>query len=405
MLSESENQLFTQVGPGTSGGEWLRRYWHPVATSDRWAGIQTLWNCDKKISFKSEIGTVTEFGKRLGMFSGNPTAVRILGEDLVLFRDGGGNPGLLGLQCPHRRASLEYGRIKEDGIECCYHGWKFDVQGNCIEQPAEPTTVPFRHKAYPVKEMGGILWTYLGPGEPPILPRIDVVARDDGVRALENWGLWPCNYFQIVEQTGDAAHTAVLHRGAGGERRGLWQEIPKVTWEENEYGMKTTLVRSNVTRASQFIMPTPVRLAQPWPAGKYKWPRYSGLWKIPIDDGHTLLLHVTFTPYLDGQKPELPEGLTFDVTEELNNHRWQDYEALISQGQIYDRTKEKLMSSDGNIAIIRRLVREGIEAVQRGEDPKGVWRNPEMDKILDFTRTVVDTTLMSETRNAGGAAA
>jgi hypothetical protein len=117
------------------------------------------------------------------------------------------------------------------------------------------------------------------------------------------------------------------------------------------------------------------------------------------------LLHVTFTPYLDGQRPELPEGLTFDVTEELNNHRWQDYEALISQGQIYDRTKEKLMSSDGNIAIVRRIVKEAIEAVQRGEDPKGVWRNPEMDKILDFTQTVVDTTLLPETRSAGGAAA
>ena len=396
MLSEIENEMFTQVGPGTPGGEWLRRYWHPIAISDQWNGIRTLWNCEKSFTFRDEVATVTEFGKRLGMFTGKPTGVRILGEDLVLFRDGAGHVGLLGLHCPHRRASLALGRIKEDGIECCYHGWKFDVEGKCIDQPAEPSTLPFRHKAYPVKEMGGMLWVYLGPGKPPILPKIDVVARDDGVRALENWGLWPCNYFQVVEQTGDAAHTAVLHRGAGGERRDLWQEIPKVTWEENEYGMKTTLVRSNVTRASQFIMPTPVRLAQPWPGGKFKWPRYSSMWKIPVDDTHTLVLHVTFTPYLNGCPPELPKGLTFDITEELNTHRWQDYEALTSQGQIYDRTKEKLMTSDGNILIIRKMVKEAIEAVQRDEDPKGVWRGPEMDRILDFSRTVVDTTLMTE---------
>ena len=141
-----------------------------------------------------------------------------------MFRDGKEKLGLLGLHCPHRRASFEYGRIREDGIECCYHGWRFDVDGNCLAQPAEPDVMKFKHKAYRVREMGGLVWAYMGPGEAPVLPKIDVVAREDGVRAIENWGLWPCNYFQIVEQAGDAAHTAILHRGGGGERRDIWRE-------------------------------------------------------------------------------------------------------------------------------------------------------------------------------------
>ena len=394
MLTSTENEMFTRVGPGTPAGEWLRRYWHPIAISDKWDGIKTLWRCDEEITFRGKQGTVAGLGKQVGNFEGKPTAVRVLGEDLVLFRDGKGKVGLLGLYCPHRRASFEYGRIREDGIECCYHGWKFDVEGNCIAQPAEPEVMKFKHKAYEVREMGGLIWAHMGPGEAPVLPKIEVVAREDGVRALENWGLWPCNYLQIVEQSGDAAHTAALHGGAGGERQDIWSEMPKITWEEHELGMVWRQRRTNYNRGSIYVMPTLARLAQPWPGGKFKWPRYSGLWKTPVDDNHTLMLHVTFTAHVNGRPPELPEGLSFDITEQLNNHRWQDYEALVSQGEIYDRTQEKLGHSDGNIVLMRKMIKDGIEAAQKGKDPKGVWRAPEMDKLIDLTHITADTLTM-----------
>ena len=292
--------------------------------------------------------------------------------------------------------SLEYGRIREDGIECCYHGWRFDVEGNCIAQPAEPELMKFKHKAYPVQEMGGLMWTYMGPGEAPLLPKIDVVAREDGVRALENWGLWPCNYFQFIEQATDATHTGILH-GVDGERSDIWYEIPKLEWAEDEFGIVTTQIRTgDYRRSSHFILPSTIRLAQPWPGGKFKLPRHSALMRLPVDDTHTLALHVTFTPFVDGRAPKLPEGLEFDITEQLHIHRQQDYEAIVSQGEIFDRRTEKLGHSDDGLVIWRNMLKKGIEAVQRGEDPKGVWRAPEMDRILDFTGDVKDGLLMQK---------
>jgi len=400
MLKARENEMLAGVGRGTPAGEWLRRYWHPIALSDRWDGIKTLWKCDEQFTFKGRMGTVGDFGKELGTFTGKPTAVRILGENLVLFRDGSGCVGLLGLRCPHRGASLEYGRVREDGLECCYHGWKFDVKGNCLEQPAEPAGSGFkekvRHVAYPVREMGGLIWAYLGPGKTPILPKIDVVAREDGVRAVENFGLWPCNYFQILENSPDATHTGILHAGAGGERSDIWgREIPKVSWEENEYGIICRQIRSNYDRISNILMPTVNRLAQPWPGGKFKWPRHSALWRTPVDDTHTLVLSVVFTPHVDGRAPDLPAGFTFDITDQLHTHRLQDYQAIVSQGDVFDRTSEELGVSDRGVIMLRKMIMEGIKAVKRGKNPKGVWRRPEMDKVLDFSQIVGDTLMAS----------
>jgi 5,5'-dehydrodivanillate O-demethylase len=402
MLTAEENERFTRVGPGTPAGEWLRRYWHPIALSDRWDGIKTLWRCDEPVTFKGRSGTVASFGERLGTFGGKPTPVRILGEDLVLFRDGSGRPGLIGVRCPHRGASFEYGRIRPDGIECCYHGWRFDVAGNCLDQPAEPPESGFKDKvrvtAYPVREMGGILWAYLGPGEPPILPRLDVVARDDGVRAVENFGLWHCNYMQILENSPDNTHTGILHGGVGGERADIWgREIPQCTWTEDEWGIICVARRQNYDRVSHILMPTINRLPQPWPGGKFKWPRHSAIFRTPVDDTHTLVLSAVFTPFVDGKAPELPPGHTFDITEQLHVHRLQDYEAVASQGEIYDRASERLGASDRGVILLRKIIMEAIDAVERGEDPKGVIRDPAQDVLLDCSREVLDD-LMSVAR-------
>jgi nitrite reductase/ring-hydroxylating ferredoxin subunit len=394
MLTQVENERLTRVGPGTPGGEWLRRYWHPIAISEQGDFIRTHWDFDEPLTFQGEPGTVGSWADRLGNFKGKPTAVRILGEDLVLFRDGSGRPGLIGRYCPHRNASLEYGRIESRGIACCYHGWLFDVKGNCLAQPAEPADSNFKDKAtaYPVQEMGGFLWGYLGPGEPPVLPRYDIFARTDGVRAVENFGLMPCNYLQICENSVDQAHTGILHGGGGGERSDIWgTELPKTSWETAELGIKSTAIREGMKykRQSYYVFPAMHRLPQPWPGGKFRWPRFSALIRTPVDDTHTMTFSVCFTPEVDGKLPELPPGMDFHITDQLLVHRTQDYEAIGSQGPIADRTNERLGTSDGGVILLRKLISEGIGDVEAGRDPRGVLLS-NTDAFIDLEQVVAD---------------
>ena len=154
-LSVAENQLITHVGPGTPCGEMMRRYWHPIG-------------------FVSEL-------------KGRPVRRRLLGEDLVLFRDDRGSLGILTLRCPHRGTSLEFGHVEDGGLRCCYHGWLFDTEGKILQMPGEPPQSSYkdriRQKAYKLDELGGLLFAYLGPEPAPLLPRWDVLVRDDGMRA------------------------------------------------------------------------------------------------------------------------------------------------------------------------------------------------------------------------------
>src|SRR5438034_7600327 len=149
MLTEEINKLVCEVGPGTPGGEFMRRYWHPVSMS-------------------SEV-TV----------GGQPKQVRILGEDLVLFRDDQGRPGLLGVHCSHRLVSLAYGRPEDGGLRCPMHGWLYNIEGHCLDQPAEPDETfkdRIQHLAYPCEDMGGLIFAYLGPKEKqPLLPRYEAL--------------------------------------------------------------------------------------------------------------------------------------------------------------------------------------------------------------------------------------
>jgi nitrite reductase/ring-hydroxylating ferredoxin subunit len=400
MLTAEENRTIAEIGPGKPAGEYMRRFWHPVAVSDKWDGIRTMWQSDARVKFDDEPGTATSWGDALGNFSGTPTRIRILGEDLVLFRDGAGRPGLIGWRCPHRGASFEFGRVQQDGIACCYHGWTFDVAGNCIAMPAEPPDSTFpdkvKHTAYPVQEMGGLLWAYLGPGAPPILPRFDVYAREDGVRAVENFGLWPSNYLQICENSLDQAHTGILHGGGGGERADIWgSEIPQNQWDEMPMGIRATSERPGVgnKRVSYYLMPTMNRLPQPFPGGRFRWPRFSAIWRTPVDDHHTLAFSVCFTPEVDGILPELPDGMSFDVTDALQIHRQQDLEAITSQGPIFDRTTERLAASDAGVILLRRLLMDGIRDVAEGRDPKGVLRAEDgidPQAIIDLESIVSD---------------
>src|SRR5439155_16201522 len=184
MLTREENDLLMRVGPETPGGRMLRRYWQPVALAEE------LPN------------------------GAAPLPVRLLGEDLVLFRDEQGAAGLLGLHCSHRGADLSYGRLEDGGLRCIYHGWLYDREGRCLEQPGEPLGSTFfqkiRHTAYPCIETGGLILAYLGPGEPPLLPGFDFLQappeRCEVTRVIRE-----CNYLQGNEGNFDPQHLQVLH--------------------------------------------------------------------------------------------------------------------------------------------------------------------------------------------------
>ncbi|MEO6380115.1 MAG: Rieske 2Fe-2S domain-containing protein, partial [Caulobacteraceae bacterium] len=174
MLSEDQNVLLTRVGPGTPCGELMRRYWHPIYPE--------------------------------ALLRENPVAkVRILCEDLVLFRDRSGRLGLVQERCPHRGVSLSLGIPQQQGLRCCYHGWLFDTDGKCLETPLEPVNSRMkdhiRAKAYPVEEMGGLIWAYLGPAPAPLLPRWDLFERPGGFRQILAHKL-PCNWLQAMENRG-----------------------------------------------------------------------------------------------------------------------------------------------------------------------------------------------------------
>src|SRR5438045_7751100 len=171
-LTREENERLTRVGPGTPACELLRRYWHPVAIARELTDEQP-----------------TKF-------------IRILGEDLVLFRDKSGNAGLIQDHCAHRGASLLYGRVEERGISCAYHGWLYDTAGNCLETPAEPADSKFyltvKVKAYPVQKLCGLFWAYLGPLPAPALPKYDVWADDSGITKIDVYPRLDCTWLQAM---------------------------------------------------------------------------------------------------------------------------------------------------------------------------------------------------------------
>lgn len=393
MLSEADQDFLTQVDRGTPAGDWLRCYWHAVAISDRCDAIRADLRLDHPVAVDGQIAPATEWGRKFGTFGGKPTHVRILGEDLVLYRDQSGQLGLLGIRCPHRGASLVHGRPQDHGLACCYHMWTFDETGRCLAMPAEPPDSTFKdkvvHKAYPVRELGGMIFAYLGKGAPPALPLIDVLARNDGVRAIENFALWGANWLQIVENSVDPSHTGTLH-GVGTQRSDLWNQIPKVDFAWDGIGIQTRQTRGNYDRTGYLRIPTTILINHPWPGGKLNYPRFTAIFRTPVDRTHTLLFHTTFTPHVDGKPPALPPGVNFHLAEAVQQIFAQDFEAITSQGAVADRTTERLGTTDRGVILLRKVFREAIEAAQRGEDPPGVLRGPAGERILDSAEKVTD---------------
>jgi len=374
-LTPQENTDLTRVGPGTPCGTMMRRYWHPVG-------------------FTAEL-------------KGKPVRRMLLGEDLVLFRDENGVLGLIGARCPHRGTSLHLGYIEDGGLRCCYHGWLFDVTGRCLEQPTEPAEANFKDKvrqpSYKVEELAGVIFAYLGPEPAPLLPRYDVLVREDGIRSLQG-RIASCNYLQMVENTVDQHHFKWLHRTPNTKK---WTD-PVLTSEYFDYGIRDTFARTGggerYQTLSYFIMPTMNKtgyhVPESHPCGmSANHPGYEALrWRVPADDTHTMHFTAYFAPVVDGKPTSTipPDGAAKGVVETTpGQYRYdeatgylargdQDRAAQESQGVICDRTIEHLGVSDKGVIMLRKLYKDSMDAIAAGQDPIGTIRDPAKNRIVEI---------------------
>ena len=357
MLSEDKNLLLCQTGPATPMGELLRRYWQPIAA-------------------------VAELDDR------PIKPVRLLCEDLVLYKDRQGSHGLIDLHCPHRRADLSYGYVEERGLRCNYHGWLWDESGQCLHQPFEETTHPegrfkekVRIKAYPVQAMAGLLWAYLGPPPAPLLPDWDMYHARGYKQVV--FSEVPCNWFQCQENSIDPVHFEWLHTNWSQVLRGeQGPRAPKHTrlgFDEFDYGFVYRRVREDTTAQDEL-----------WTTGRVcLWPNclYTGHfeWRVPIDDGNTLSVGWFLDP-LPGDQPfeQARVPYWYSPVRDPDTGRWidshimnQDFIAWVGQGTIADRTREHLGESDRGVILMRKKMFEQLEVVKNGGDPLGTIRDAE----------------------------
>ena len=364
------NATLTQVGRGTPMGELLRRYWHPVGlASDA---------------------------------TGTPRQIRVLGEDLILFRTGAGEAGLLHPRCAHRGTSLYYGKVEQDGIRCCYHGWKFGPTGQCLEQPCEPgggsRVGRMLQPAYPVAERYGLVWAYMGPPErQPVLPRFEPfenLAEGEFVEADDQsiGGGGPvvvdCNWFQHYENVVDPWHVLVLHGTFSGVQfTDAMLRAPTISFETTDKGVKVTSLRtlddgSVFRRVTEACVPTWRVVPNPR-VGQYARVESIGF-VLPIDDTHFRIYTVARVRQpgeLTGFRSRQNGKLWSELSEDEHRRFPGDYEAQKSQGDITWHGHENLATSDRGIVLLRRLVQAQVKAVEEGRDPAGVRFDPADDMV------------------------
>lgn len=370
-MDHKENELLTRVGPGTAAGETLRKYWLPV-------GLSTEINSDA------------------------PKLVRWLGEELLLFRDEFGRVGLTEPTCPHRGASLDYGWIEAGGIRCCYHGWVFDVNGRCLEQPGELPASSFkdkiRLKAYPVRELGGMLWAYLGSGQPPELPNYHFLVRNDGERVFSDY-VRECNYMQQLENALDPVHATILHGRPihGFPAAPEWMETPDfdvTTTESMAYYVARRKGPESGTewhREVAYVPPIMVVHHGGSLPDDGVVEMVDVAWRMPIDDYNTRTFTLKFFPRGTGKRgnqekqarPKPPPLLRGTRRQwDMATINGQDNAAQVSQGPIVDRTREHLGHSDRGVIQVRKLWKSAIERSLRGEDPPNLIRNSKQNHLV-----------------------
>jgi len=366
MLDEAKNRLLTQTGRGTPMGDLLRRYWMPIAAVSEFDSVATK-------------------------------EVRLMGEDLVLYKDLSGTFGLVDRHCPHRRADLAYGFVEQCGLRCNYHGWLFDEHGKCIEQPFEDTAQPevrFRDKvkmtSYPVEAKAGLLWAYLGPQPAPLVPNYEPFLWPNGFRQIV-FSVIPCNWFQCQENSIDPVHFEWMHRNwsvrLAGKRGPYAPKHLRVAFDEFEHGFQYKRITEDTDESD--LLWTIGRVCL-WPNALFTGNHFE--WRVPIDDENTLSVMWHFgrvpkesEPFVQGSIPSWVGPITDENGRWITSHVMnQDFLAWVGQGAIADRSKEQLGLSDRGIIMIRKRFFDDIERIERGEDPKAIVRDPAANERINL---------------------
>jgi phthalate 4,5-dioxygenase oxygenase subunit len=395
MIPAKENDLLTQTSAAAPCGELLRRYWQPVALSEELPA------------------------------GGAPLKVKILSEELVLFRDDQGRPGLIGLHCSHRGTDLSYGRCEDGGLRCLYHGWLYDICGRVIDQPGEPgggaNKGQIRHRAYPCQESGGIILTYMGPGEAPLVPHYEFLSVPPEYRTVTKT-FYNCNYLQGNEGNIDPVHLSFLHQylseadvarrrivpGAGTTDNTLLAKdiAPTIEVEVTNFGLRIYTLREagqekRYLRTTNFIMPNLAAFG-----GSTVGDGYAVHWHVPIDDHSHWKYIFAFSrsqvldEYLRSRsrlelapdyrltrhggnryQQDRPSMKTQTFTGMGLNFQAHDAFATESQGMVQNRTEENLVSSDKAIVAARKLILKAIKDVQEGREPQHVVRDPKANRF------------------------
>jgi len=358
-----EDPELTHITPGTPCGEYFRRFWTPVCMTEQ--------------------------------VSETPIVIKVLGEELVAFRDLSGRYGLVHKHCSHRRASLEYGIVAERGIRCCYHGWLFDIDGTILEVPGEPENSPIPgklcHGAYPVRDFHGLLFAYLGPPEAqPPFPLLDTMMQS-GNEMVPYAIDYPCNWLQVAENPMDPFHSVFLHtRVTRAHFNPAWGALPEVSWTQmdEDAGIYLTNTRRWQdfvwVRTAEVFLPA---IAQPPdvyqnPDREKFFPRVGiTKWTVPTDNTSCKIIawrHFNDTLDLDGKGDRDKVGLNkVDFVGQTGIERSYaqgqespgDYEAQVSQGPITLHSDEQLSSTDAGVARYRRMLRQAIRALANGQEP------------------------------------
>jgi 5,5'-dehydrodivanillate O-demethylase len=370
-MTSEENDALTRVGSGTRMGNLMRRYWHPVAA-------------------KAELEE-------------NPVKLfQLLGESLVLYRDKRGRLGLLTEACPHRGASLAYGIIENEGLRCPYHGWLYNSEGHCIQQPLEPWEgcfdEPVRTTSYPVRELGGLIFAYLGPEPAPLLPRYDAMLWDDAMRETDGTVI-DSNWLQVMENLLDPYHVESLHgryfeyilrrKGGGQLEEFLGHFAPKpmkkIAFDRFENGIVERHMYHDAEErcwkeGAPTYFPTTTLIGSP----KNSKVVY---FVVPLNDTHTWLV-IYLAERTGGSIPwqETPRFINVPGIDKagkfiLDTANGQDHMAVVSQGETTQRSNERLCVSDIGITLYRELLMEQIERVERGEDPINVCEDRDSDSF------------------------
>jgi phenylpropionate dioxygenase-like ring-hydroxylating dioxygenase large terminal subunit len=380
MLSKEDNELLTRTNAGTPMGELMRRYWLPALLSEEIPAP----DCP-------------------------PVRVEMLGEELVAFRDTLGRIGLIGEHCAHRGTSLFYGRNEECGLRCVYHGWKFDVDGNVLETPAEPGDSDFkkklRHTAYPTHEANGVIYAYLGPRDKrPLFPDYEWT-RVPLEYSYVTKSLLECNYLQGLEGECDSSHLSFLHRSFTNERNQLLYKSdtsPAYETEDTDFGVRLIATRAHdnqhYVRFSAFVMPVYGCVPAGRPTNELEG--YEIHTYVPADDTRCWRYDIGFrrdravrddevhrkkqikpdytrirnarNNYL--QDRQMQKTVNFTGIEDFLNH---DACATESMGPIFDRSKEHLGVSDKAVIAVRKFLLASVKEMQNGKDPPHIVRDKE----------------------------